>query len=352
MKALKTILIILVLLFGVLLILGAMADKNYRYERSVTIAAPVSTVWSHVNSLAAMDKWSPWNEKDTAMKKSMEGEDGKPGAVAKWEGNSDVGKGEQKIMEVKENEKITTELRFMEPWENVATGEVALTGASDSTKVTWSISGENGLMGRVFGLFMDMDAMIGPDFEKGLGYLKTQVESEGAKKIEEMKAMVARYDIKSGERAAMTYVGVRKRVKWEELKQFFGESFGAAMGAMGAAKVKPSGPPSSVYFEWDEVNKEADLLAGFPIADGDKGKVQGMTEHATPAGEAYWIAYMGDYEKMEPAHMALSSKLELEGRDLNENVVEEYITDPMNEPDTAKWLTNIIWLAKAKGAAN
>ena len=351
MRAIKTILIIVGALVALVLILGLMGSKTYRYERSVTIAAPSDAVYPHVSSLGAMDKWSPWNDLDTNMKKSLEGTDGAVGAVAKWEGNDDVGKGEQKITEVMEGKGIRTHLTFLEPWQQECDAGIDLEPKGDSTKVTWYMAGENGFMGKVMGVFMDMDAMIGKDFEKGLGRLKANVEEGAAKDAAEKKALMDKYAIESTERPAMLYVGTRQVVKFADLEKFFGESFGAAMGAIGKARVKPVGPPTAVYFDWDEENGQADLLAGMPIAASDKGKVQGLTEYETPASQAYWIKYMGGYHSMESAHMALATKIEVEGKEFNTNVIEEFVTDPMTVPDSAQWQTNIIWLAKEKAAA-
>jgi hypothetical protein len=41
------------------------------------------------------------------------------------------------------------------------------------------MTGERDFIGKLFGLFMDMDKMVGPDFEKGLKTLKEQVEELG-----------------------------------------------------------------------------------------------------------------------------------------------------------------------------
>ena len=348
MRAIKTILIILGALIGLLLILGLMGSKTYHYERSVTIAAPSDVVYGHVSTLGAMDKWSPWNDLDPAMKKTLEGTDGTKGATAKWEGNKDVGKGEQRIDTVMENKGIRTHLTFLEPWQQECNAGVDLAAAGDSTKVTWFMEGENGFMGKVMGVFMDMDAMIGKDFEKGLGRLKTMVEEEGAKKMAERKALLERYPITTGDRAATTYVGVRETVKWADFKAFFTRAYADAGAALGKARVKPAGAPAAVYFKWDEENKQADLLAGFPIADADKGKVKDATEYTAPASEAYMVDYRGGYMNMEPAHMAIAAKTEMDGKDMNENVIEEYVVGPGSEPDSTKWQTNIIWLVKAK----
>jgi hypothetical protein len=42
------------------------------------------------------------------------------------------------------------------------------------------MSGENDFVGKLFAVFMDMDKMVGPDFEKGLGALKAQAAAAPA----------------------------------------------------------------------------------------------------------------------------------------------------------------------------
>jgi len=348
MRALKTILIILGVLLALVIILGLTGSDTYRYERSVTIAAPADAVYEHVASLGAMDKWSPWNDLDPNVKKSIEGTDGAVGAVAKWEGNDDIGKGEQRLDTLVPGKLVRTHLTFLEPWQQECGAGIDLAQAGDSTKVTWFMVGENNFMGKVMGVFMDMDAMIGKDFEKGLGRLKSIAEEDAAKAREERDKLLAAYTIETGERPATLYVGVRKTIKWAEMKQFLAESFGATGAAMRAAKVKPAGTPTGVYFKWDEVNQEVDVLAGFPIAADAKGKVvaEGITEYESPASTAYWTKYMGGYNNMEPAHMALDAKIKMDGREHHTNVIEEYVTDPGITPDSTQWQTNIIWLAK------
>lgn len=348
MRALKTILIILGVLFALVLVLGLTGSDTYRYERSVSIAAPSDAVYEHVSSLGALDKWSPWNELDPNMKKTIEGTDGTVGAVQKWEGNSDVGKGEQRIDTLMPGTAVRTHLTFLEPWQMECEAGIDVAANGDSTKVTWFMAGENSFMGKLMGKFMDMDAMMGKDFEKGLGNLKALVEEQSAKENEERMKLISAYNIQTSDRPATLYVGVRKVVKWADMKQFFGESFGATGAAMAKAKVKPAGAPSGVYFEWDEENQQADMLAGFPIMADAKGKVtgEGITEYESPASAAYWMAYMGGYNSMMPAHMALDAKIKMDGKEHHTNVIEEYITDPMTTPDSSKWQTNIIYLAK------
>ena len=55
--------------------------------------------------------------------------------------------------------------------------EVSLSPSADGTVVRWSVTGENGFMGKLFGVLMNMDAMVGGEFEKGLGKLKAIAEA-------------------------------------------------------------------------------------------------------------------------------------------------------------------------------
>jgi effector-binding domain-containing protein len=90
----------------------------------------------------------------------------------------------------------------------------------------------------------------------------------------------------------------------------------------------------------------ADMMAGFPVKGDASVKVPGMETYLVPAGKVLKIAYMGEYEKTGTAHEALNKYIGSKGLTHYGNVIEEYITDPMSEPDTAKWLTNIYYLVK------
>ncbi len=341
MRALKIILIIIGVLAVIVCVLGFTGNDTYRYERSVTIAAPADLVYTHVSSLGALDKWNPWNDLDPAMKKSMEGTDGTVGAIARWDGNEDVGKGEQRIDSLVPGQLVRTHLSFKEPFENEADAAIELASAGDSTTVTWAMMGENGFMNKVICTFMDMDAMIGKDFEKGLGRLKEQAEKAYA---ETPKAPV--YEITTVDRPAALYVGKREVVKWAEMKAFFGKHFGEGMAALAKVGVAPAGVPTGVYFEWNEKDMTADLIAGIPVALDAKGKLKGLDLYEVPASKALVIDYTGGYSNMAAPHEAMDAYIKANSLTHHTNVVEEYITDPMSVPDSTKWHTNIIYLIK------
>jgi effector-binding domain-containing protein len=240
---------------------------------------------------------------------------------------------------------VGLDLMFLEPFESKNKVDFDLAPAGDSTKVTWTMTAENGFMGRVMSVFMNMDKMVGPDFEKGLAKLKTMSEADQAAAATQKAKMYGGYEVNTLEHPAQTFVGVRKKIKWSEMHDFFAKSFAAAGEAVGKAGVAP-GTPCGVYFLWDEKNQMTDVLAGFPVAADAKGKVKGMASYDAPASKAYQIVYTGGYMGSMKAHEAMSEKIKADNAQQNDVVIEEYVTGPAQEPDSNKWVTNIIYLVK------
>ena len=173
--------LVLYILLGIValfLILGMVAPKDYDLSRSKVINKPVSEVYDYLKYIKKQDEWSPWKKKDPNMDQSFEGTDGEIGFVSKWEGNKQVGMGEQELIGLKENEEVLTELRFLKPWESISKGYFRLSPTSDhSTDVTWGFSGRNKFPWNVMMMFMSMEKSVGKDFEEGLSSLKEILES-------------------------------------------------------------------------------------------------------------------------------------------------------------------------------
>lgn len=348
MRILRTLLIIVLAVVAIVCILGMIGPDTFRYERSVTIDAPPSAVYGHVNSLAAMDKWSPWNAYDPSMKKTYEGTDGTVGAISRWEGNKDVGKGEQRIDSLVPDRLVRNHVKFLEPFASESDALVELQPDGEGTKVTWAMAGENDFMSKLMGKFMDMDAMLGKDFETGLAMLKEQVETaEAARKADLAAKTSGGYVIETIDHPGSVYVGKRnKKVKWADIGAFYGANFPGLGAAIGAAKLEMAGAPSGVMWAWNEKDQTADMMAAMPVKGDANTKVEGFETHVVPASKMLMLAYYGDYSKNMPAHEAIDAYIKDKGLTHYGNVIEEYVTDPMAEPDTAKWLTNIYYMVK------
>lgn len=173
MRIIKKILLVLAFIIALALIVAIFIDGHVKYEKSVNISAPIEKVWTNVNSLAAMGKWSPWLDKDPALKKTNEGEDGKPGAKFCWDSDKkDVGKGCQTIKSVNAPTLIETELKFLTPYESEAQAYVKLDSIGTGTKATWGFTSEMPYPFRIMKLFTNMDKMLDPDYTLGLERLK------------------------------------------------------------------------------------------------------------------------------------------------------------------------------------
>jgi hypothetical protein len=110
------------------------------------------------------------------MKRTYTGAANGQGAVAEWDGNNQVGKGRMEITDTSAPSRVTIKLDFLEPFEGHNTAELTLVPQGDSTTVTWAMYGPNRYIGKLIGVFMNMDRMIGTDFETGLANLKTIAE--------------------------------------------------------------------------------------------------------------------------------------------------------------------------------
>jgi len=177
---LKVIGLLLLGIIAFILIAGIFIDKDYHFERSVTIDAPREIVWNNVSSLSALNSWSPWMERDPQMEHSISGTDGTVGATHSWKGNKDVGSGSQTILELVPQEKVRTGLKFMEPMESEAFAFLNLSDEGNGTKVTWGFDSEYTYPFNTLCLFVDMDKYMDADYSAGLAKLKALSEKQAA----------------------------------------------------------------------------------------------------------------------------------------------------------------------------
>lgn len=169
------IIISFVLIFVLLVLI---APKKYQVYRSIEINKPLPEVFQYLKHIKNQDYWSPWKKRDPNMKQEYIGNDGEVGFVAKWNGNKEVGLGEQEIMNIVENDRVEARLRFFKPWKSESDAVTSVEKITDKiTKVTWGFSGKNKVPANIFMLLYNVDKHVGKDFEEGLTSLKEILES-------------------------------------------------------------------------------------------------------------------------------------------------------------------------------
>jgi hypothetical protein len=178
---LTTILIILAAIVVVFIIVVALRPADFRITRSATIVAPAPAVFAQVNDLHRWDAWSPWAKIDPAMKKTYEGPAAGAGASYAWSGNNKAGEGRMTITESRPSELIRLKLEFVRPFAATNAVEFSFQPTGNQTAVTWDMTGHNNFMAKAFCLFVNMDRMVGGEFEKGLAQLKAVAEGAPTK---------------------------------------------------------------------------------------------------------------------------------------------------------------------------
>ncbi len=170
------IIIIFILVVGVLAIAANKPD-TFRVERTVVVKAPPEKIFPLINDFHHWVSWSPYEKMDPVMKRTYSGAPSGKGAVYEWEGNKKVGTGRMEITEALPPAKIILKLDFFAPFEGHHTGGFILEARGEETFVVWYMQGLNSYMAKLMCLFVNMDHMIGKDFEVGLVNLKSVVEN-------------------------------------------------------------------------------------------------------------------------------------------------------------------------------
>jgi uncharacterized protein YndB with AHSA1/START domain len=182
---LKTIVIVLLVLIVVplVIILGLAMTKpdTFRVQRSAGINAPPERIFPLISDFDRWTAWSPYEKLDPDLKRTRSGAPRGKGAVYEWEGNNKVGKGRMEIIDESPPNRVLIKLDFFKPFEAHNTAEFTLQPAGETTNVTWAMTGPNLFIGRVMSVFINMDRMVGKDFETGLANLKAIAESDTAK---------------------------------------------------------------------------------------------------------------------------------------------------------------------------
>ncbi|MDB5461226.1 MAG: polyketide cyclase [Caulobacteraceae bacterium] len=164
-------------------VLGLAAAKPnvFRLTRSARIKAPPQAIYAYVADFRRWTEWSPWEDVDADLKRDYSGAASGVGAVYDWEGRK-TGVGRMEITDAAAPRRLGIKLDFIKPFEAHNACEFSFEPADEAgvTAVTWSMQGPLPFMAKVMHVFMNMEKMVGPSFEKGLAKLKGLAEASPA----------------------------------------------------------------------------------------------------------------------------------------------------------------------------
>jgi len=159
-------------------VVRAMEPDDFKITRSASIKGPKEKVFEQINDFHKWDGWSPSAKIDPNMQTVYSGPSTGAGSSYSWVGNNDVGEGKMTVLESHPPEHIKIELEFIKPFAAKNVTEFMLKQNGDATDVTWTMAGKNNFVAKAFSLLMNMDKLVGNDFEKGLAEMKKLAESE------------------------------------------------------------------------------------------------------------------------------------------------------------------------------
>jgi Polyketide cyclase / dehydrase and lipid transport len=185
-EIITVIAIVLAVAIAIVLILAATKPGSFSVERAISVGAPPERIFPLINDFHQWVSWSPYENKDPAMKRSYSGAASGKGAVYGWDGNNNVGSGRMEILdaEIQETEhrdsmapsKILIKLDFFKPFEGHNTAEFTMLPQGDATRLVWAMRGPAPFMSKLMQVFINLDQMVGRDFEVGLANLKKLTE--------------------------------------------------------------------------------------------------------------------------------------------------------------------------------
>jgi len=173
---LKIIAIVIVVVVAAVLLFAATRPDTFQVQRMATIQAPPEKIFPLINDFNHWGAWSPWEKKDPGMKRTFGIVTAGKGAVYAWDGNKDVGQGSMEITESAAPSRLAIRLSFVKPFEARNNVEFSLEPRGAATQVTWTMRGPAPYISKIIHMFVDIDRMVGGDFEAGLASLKAIAE--------------------------------------------------------------------------------------------------------------------------------------------------------------------------------
>jgi len=177
-ETIAVIAIALATVIAIVLILASTKPDTFSVQRAAAVRAPAERIFPLISNFHQWVNWSPWENKDPAMKRTYSGAESGKGAVYAWDGNKNVGSGRMEILDASSPSKIVIKLDFFKPFEGHNTAEFTIQPERDAatTNITWVMHGPAPFMSKVMQVVMNLDKMIGKDFEAGLANLKELTE--------------------------------------------------------------------------------------------------------------------------------------------------------------------------------
>ncbi|MCB9359789.1 MAG: GyrI-like domain-containing protein [Flavobacteriales bacterium] len=326
MKFIKKIVIVIIALIVIYMVLGLVGPSNYKITRSIKIAAPIDVVFNQTSIYTNWDAWSPWAKLDANAKYSIENDNQEVGAAMSWVGDPEsVGTGGMVTSEIEKNKKFYYDLTFVSPWEMVSHGGFNYTQDGDSILLEWFDSGEFEFMTRPMMLFMDLEAELAPDFEKGLANIKKICESS---ETSDTSIEISEFEVNS---SPILYIALSSPLNGDSIAAKLGMAYGEIMTFIETNNLNMEGAPLAITTKFSMEKMFWDFKAAISVVENlDEINVSGRIEKGTSyQGKTIKAVHIGAYSESANTYYAIEEYLKKNNLEQNGEPWEEYIDDPM-----------------------
>lgn len=332
MRVLKIILIVLAVIFGGYAIWMATLDGKYNVQRSIVIKTTPEMVYAEVSDFKTWPSWSSWFEKDTTMTTEFSDPSNGVGAWYSWS-SKNQGAGRMEILSAEPNATIQSKIEF----DGMGSSNVnwMLKPVDGGTEVTWTMEGEMPFFFRF--LAAQMDAGIGPDYERSLEKLKASLENrKPSYAFSEMTLMPMDIYYTHHEVAISDLNEAWYQAETRKITDYLGDDMANKTGGM-----------MQIYSLWDEAGNKTIFDLAMPVASTKKGTNEIMKGQSY-AGKCIKTTHYGAYEKIGEAHEAMDEYFKANNLQMGEVVMEVYVAGPQEEEDPANYMTEIYYSLKTE----
>jgi len=332
MKTLKRIGIGLAILAILLIVAVIFVPTELSVDVSKTLDAKHTTLFNIVNDMTLEDEWNPWRAEDSTMVSTFGDKTKGVGASYSWE-STDMGNGSASYREVVRNEKIVSDLLF----DGMGGGSATYYFTPEEKKgttVRWTLDSKTDRPMNLMNLLIKRS--VKKSYEQGLQNLEKLAQ------LREKQGLYRGYQVREELLTGRTYVTQRDVVAFEKATQYYTQNLGPLFQQIQAAGVVMDGYSSALVYNHDPKNGTLDMAAAVPIIE--EVDIMGGTTETIATRKAVMVDYYGDISGTEIAHLAIDEYLADRQMRHDWPIIEEYVTQPSEEPDPEKWLTRVIYL--------
>ena len=326
--------ILLIAIIGTAIYIAVQPNK-FSFSRSRVINAPASVLFNKVNDFKNWPEFSPWIELEPNLNINYGSKTLGTGASCSWEGKI-LGEGSMKTLAANENQFISQYISILKPYESESEIHWDFETADGGTKVTWSMSGEQDFISKMYTTFTgSIEKQNAPDFERGLFKLDSTVTAD-----------MKKYSITvhgETDHGGGFYLYNSTSCKINELESKIAEMMPKVEDYANKNNIATAGAPFVNYIVWDEQNNAVIFSACVPTTDRVITTDSDVLTGELPAFRAIKTTLKGHYSNLTEAWETARKYVSTDSLAIAENgpMLEVYTTDQAKLPNPADWITEL-----------